>query len=219
ARSPAASDADRREWISSARRGYGTRDAGRSTARTPAPGALPPLLRRSRLPAHRSDPPDRGRNGFGNVARRPRESSPSSQRGVEMNEIQLRDGLFELFPPDGASDWEDVLRRAASPRRVRRLTLLLAAAFLVVLAIGSALALSGRFGGLCFGTLVNDLTPRERFLLTELDMNGKVELIAQRGSTAFYVIRRTDGRLCYSMGEVRQHLTPAQREAQFRFGG
>ena len=101
-----------------------------------------------------------------------------------MNEIQLRDGLFELFPPDGASDWEDVLRRAASPRRVRRLTLLLVAAFLVVLAIGSALALSGRLGGLFHGTLVNDLTPRERFLLTELDMNGKVELIARRNSSA-----------------------------------
>ena len=136
-----------------------------------------------------------------------------------MNDIQLRDGLFELFPPDGASDWEDVLRRAASPRRVRRLTLLLAAAFLVVLAIGSALALSGRLGGLFHGTPVNDLTPREQFLMREFDMKGRVELIAQRGSTAFYVIRRTDGRLCYSMGEVRKHLTPAQREAQFRFGG
>jgi hypothetical protein len=137
-----------------------------------------------------------------------------------MNEIQLRDGLFELFPPDGASDWEDVLSRAGRPRRgLRRFTLLLAAAFLVVLAIGSALALSGRLGGLLHGTPVNDLTPREQFLMSEFDMKGKVELIAQRGSTAFYVIRRTDGRLCYSIGQVRKHLTPAQREGQFRFGG
>jgi hypothetical protein len=136
-----------------------------------------------------------------------------------MNEIQLRDGLFELFPPDGASDWEDVLSRAGRPRRgLRRFTLLLAAAFLVVLAIGSALALSGRLGGLLHGTPVNDLTPREQFLMSEFDMRGNVELIAQRGSTAFYVIRRTDGRLCYSIGDVPGHLTPAQREERTRFG-
>ena len=110
-----------------------------------------------------------------------------------MNEIQLRDGLFELFPPDGASDWDDVLRRAAHPRkRLRRFTLLLAATLVIVLAIGSALALSGRLGGLLHGTPVNDLTPREQFLMSEFDMKGKVELIAQRGLTAFYVIRRTD---------------------------
>jgi hypothetical protein len=137
-----------------------------------------------------------------------------------MNEIQLRDGLFELFPPDGASDWEEVLRRAARPRkRLRRFTLLLAAALLVVLAVGSALALSGQLGGLLHGTPVNDLTPREKFLMTEFDMKGRAELIATRGSTAFYVIRKPDGRLCYSVGENRGHLTPAQREENFRFGG
>lgn len=135
-----------------------------------------------------------------------------------MNEIQLRDGLFELFPPDRGSDWDDVLRRAATPPRfVRRFTVLLAAAFLLVLVVGSALALSGRLGGLFHGTPVK-LTPRERFVLSELDMNGRVELIATRGSSAFYVIRRPDGRLCYSIGDVRKRLTPAQREERTRFG-
>lgn len=137
-----------------------------------------------------------------------------------MNEIQLRDQLFKLFPPESNGDWEDVLRRAQSPRwHVRRLTFLVAVVFLAVLALGSALALSGRLGGLFHGTPVNDLTPRERFLLSEFDMNGKVELIVRRGSSAFYVIRRKDGRLCYSIGEIRKHLTPAQVEGQMRFGG
>jgi hypothetical protein len=136
-----------------------------------------------------------------------------------MNEIQLRDGLFELFPPDHGSDWDDVLRRAARPRRhLSRLSLLVAAALLVLLAIGSALALSGQLGGLFHGTPVNDLTPNEKFMLSEWDMNGKVQLVAKRGSTAFYVIRGKDGRLCYSVGVVRSHLTPAQREANIRFG-
>ena len=137
-----------------------------------------------------------------------------------MNEIQLRDGLFELFPPDGTSDWEDVLRRAAhSRKRLRRFTVLLVAALLIVLAVGSALALSGRLGGLFHGTPVSDLTPRERFLLSEFDMSGKVELIAQRNSSAFYAIRRPDGQVCYSIGEVRKNRTPAQRELRTRFGG
>jgi hypothetical protein len=137
-----------------------------------------------------------------------------------MNEIQLRGGLFELFPPDGASDWEDVLRRAERPRRrLRRFTLLLAAALLVVLAVGSALALSGRLGSLFHGTPVNDLTPRERFLLSEFDMSGRVALIARRNSSAFYAIRRPDGQVCYSIGEIRKDRTPAQRELGTRFGG
>jgi hypothetical protein len=137
-----------------------------------------------------------------------------------MNEIQLRDVLFEMFPPEPDSDWEDVLRRAgrrSSP--FRRLTLLIAVALFAVLAVGSALALSGRLSGLFHGTPVNDLTPRENFLMSEFDMKGKAELIAQRGSTAFYVIRGPGGRLCYSVGENRRNLTPAQREGQFRFGG
>jgi hypothetical protein len=54
--------------------------------------------------------------------------------------------------------------------------------------------------------------------MSELDMKGKAELIAQRGSTAFYVIRRPDGRVCYSIGDVRKHLTPAQRGERMRFG-
>jgi hypothetical protein len=136
-----------------------------------------------------------------------------------MNEVQVRDGLFELFPPEGNSDWDDVLRRADRPRRhLSRLSLVVAVALLLLLAIGSALALSGRLGGLLHGTPVNDLTPRERFLMSELDMNGKVELIARRNSTAFYVIRRKDGRRCYSIGDVRAHLTPAQREERTRLG-
>jgi len=137
-----------------------------------------------------------------------------------MNEIQLRDRLFKLFPPETDPDWDDVLLRAkTSSWSVRRLTVLVAAAVLAVLAVGSALALSGRLGGFLQGTPVNDLTPRERFLLSEFDMSGKVELIAKRNSKAFYVIRRSDGRLCYSIGEIRKNLTPFQRETRSRFGG
>jgi hypothetical protein len=137
-----------------------------------------------------------------------------------MNEIQLRDRLFELFPPTKDPDWEDVLLRAGSASwSLRRLTLLVAAALLAALAVGSALALSGRFSGLLHGTPVNDLTPRERFMLSEFDLEGKVELIATRNSTAFYVIRRSDGRPCYSIGEVKKNLTPFQRESRTRFGG
>lgn len=137
-----------------------------------------------------------------------------------MNEIELRDGLFELFPPDRNSDWDDVLLRAARRRRhLSRLSLIVAVALLVLLAVGSALALSGRLGGLFRGTPVNDLTPREQFLMREFDMKGKAKLIATRGSTAFYLIRRTDGRLCYAVGENRRNLTPAQKQEQFRFGG
>jgi hypothetical protein len=138
-----------------------------------------------------------------------------------MNEIQLRDRLFKLFPPEADADWNDVLLRAkTSSWSFRRLTVLVAAAVLAVLAVGSALALSGRLGGLFHGTPVNDLTPRERFLLSEFDMTGKVKLIATRNSSAFYVIRRkSDGRLCYSIGDVRKNLTPAQSEARMRFGG
>jgi hypothetical protein len=137
-----------------------------------------------------------------------------------MNQIQLRDLLFQVFPPEAEADWDDVLRRAKGPSlSARRLTLLVAAAFLVVLAVGSALALSGRLGGLFQGTPVNDVTPRERFLLSEFDMSGKVELIAKRNSSAFYVIRRNDGRLCYSIGAIRKNLTPAQADARMRFGG
>jgi hypothetical protein len=137
-----------------------------------------------------------------------------------MNEIQLRDLLFQIFPPEADSDWDEVLRRAKRPSSsFRRLTLLVAVALLAVLAVGSALALSGRLNGLFHGTPVNDLTPREEFLMSEFDMKGKAELIATHGSTAFYVIRRQDGRLCYSVGETHKNLTPAQREGQFRFGG
>ena len=136
-----------------------------------------------------------------------------------MNEIQVRDLLFEIFPPESDSDWGDVLRRAKRPSpSLRRLTLLVAVVLFAVLAVGSALALSGRLGNLFHGTPVNDLTPRERFLMSEFDMNGKVELIARRKGLAFYVVRRKDGRLCYSIGDVRTHLTPAQREGRFRFG-
>jgi hypothetical protein len=137
-----------------------------------------------------------------------------------MNEVQLRDRLFKLFPPETDPDWDDVLLRAESSSwSVRRLTVLVATAVLAVLAVGSALALSGRLGGLFHGTPVNDLTPRERFLLSEFDMTGKVELIAKRNSKAFYVIRRSDGRVCYSIGDVRKNLTPFQRETRSRFGG
>ena len=135
-----------------------------------------------------------------------------------MNDVQLRDRLFKLFPPETDADWNDVLLRAkASSWSFRRLTLLVAAALIAALAVGSALALSGRMGGLFHGTPVNDLTPRERFLLSEFDMKGRVELIATRNATAFYVIRRGDGRLCYSIGDIRKNLTPAQLEGRMRF--
>jgi len=138
-----------------------------------------------------------------------------------MNEIQLRDQLFELFPPDTSADWDDVLRRASPPRaRLRRLTVVLALTLLVMVAVGSALALTGRLGGLFHGTPVNDLTPRERFLLSEFDMTGKVELITKRNGLAFYVIRQRDGRICYSIGLIpSKKLTPAQKEAATRFNG
>src|SRR3954454_503548 len=136
-----------------------------------------------------------------------------------MNEFQVRDALLELFPPEADSDWDDVLRRSGRrPSSVGRLTLLVAVALLGVLALGSALALSGRLGNLFHGTAVNDLTPRERYLMSEFDMNGKVELIARRKGLAFYVVRKKDGHLCYSIGDVRTNLTPAQREGRFRFG-
>jgi hypothetical protein len=134
-----------------------------------------------------------------------------------MNE--LRDRLRELFPPDTGADWADVLRRARRRGgRVPRLLLPLAAAVLAVLVVGSALALTGRLGGLLHGTPVTDLTPQERFVLSELDMKGKVELIATHGSRTFYVIRRRDGGLCYAVGERRLNATPAQAALRTRFG-
>jgi hypothetical protein len=138
-----------------------------------------------------------------------------------MNEIEVRDLLFELFPPEAAADWDDVLHRAQrSSSSIHRLTLLVAVALLAVLAVGSALALSGRLDALFHGTPVNDLTPHERFLLSEFDMSGKVELIARRNSTAFYVIRKSDGRFCYSASPVSHKvLTPAQKEGATRFNG
>jgi hypothetical protein len=136
-----------------------------------------------------------------------------------MNDVELRDGLFHLFPPDEGGDWDDVLRRSVLPRRhIRRLTLVLVAAVVAVVAVGSALALTGRLSSLFHGTPVKDLTPREQFLLSEFDMKGKVELIAGRGSTLFYVIRRADGRRCYAIGDARERRTPAQREMRMRFG-
>lgn len=136
-----------------------------------------------------------------------------------MNEIQLRDVLFKMVPHAADSDWNDVLRRAeGSSPFIRRLMLLVAVALLAVLAVGSALALTGRLSGLFHGTPVNDLTPRERFVLSEINMNGKVGLIATRGSDAFYVIRQPGGRLCYSIGDTRKGRTPFQRETRIRFG-
>ena len=137
-----------------------------------------------------------------------------------MNEIELRDGLFDLFPPEGDGDWGDVLRRAGRARRRLRRVLLPAVVLLVAaLAVGSALALTGRLGGLLHGTPVKDLTPNERFILSEqLDANGKVELIATHGSRTFYVIRKAQGGICYAVGEKRANLTPAQAELRTRFG-
>src|SRR3954452_24020653 len=136
-----------------------------------------------------------------------------------MNETQLRESVLALFPPDHSSDWDDVLRRAGRSRFPRRrLTVVFALALFVTLAAGSALALSGHLRSLFHGSPVN-VTPRERFLLNQFDENGKVKLLAQRNGLAFYVIRRDDGRLCYSINNVHRRLTPAQRAGSFRFGG
>jgi hypothetical protein len=136
-----------------------------------------------------------------------------------MNEVELRESLLALFPPEDRLDWDDVIRRSGQARLPRRrLTLVLAFALFVTLAVGSALALSGRLGSLFHGASVN-VTPLERFQLRQFDANGKVKLLARRDGLAFYVIRRRDGRLCYLIGDVRAHLTPAQRARRFRFGG
>lgn len=137
-----------------------------------------------------------------------------------MNEVELRDGLFELFPPEADGDWGDVLRRAArSRRRLRRILLPVVVLLVAALAVGSALALTGRLGSLLHGTPVKDLTPNERFILSEqLGANGKVELIAKHGSRAFYVIRKGDGSICYAVGQKLHRLTPAQVELRTRFG-
>jgi hypothetical protein len=136
-----------------------------------------------------------------------------------MNDVELRDGLFELFPPDDDGDWADVLRRAARPpRRLRRLLLPALAVVVAALAVGSALALTGRLDGLLHGTPVNDLTPSERFILgEELGANGRVELLATHGSRTFYVVRKARDELCYAVGERRANLTPAQLELRSRF--
>ena len=135
-----------------------------------------------------------------------------------MNDVELRERLFEVFPPEGAGDWSDILRRAGqAPRRLRRILLPAVVLLVAVLAVGSALALTGRLGGLLHGTPVNDLTPNERFVLSELDATGRVELIAAHGSRTFYVIRKRGGELCYAVGEKRANLTPAQAELRSRF--
>jgi hypothetical protein len=136
-----------------------------------------------------------------------------------MNDVELRDGLFELFPPEAQGDWGDVLRRAARPgRRLRRLLLPIVVVLVGVLAAGSALALTGRLGRLLHGTPVKDLTPNEQFILSELGARGRVELVAMRESRAFYVIRKPGGGICYAVGESRKGLTPAQAELRSRFG-
>ena len=135
-----------------------------------------------------------------------------------MSHVDLRESLRTLVPPDMRADWEDVRRRAARRRApVGRLTFVVALVVFVTLAVGSALALSGRLGGLFHGTPVK-VTPRERFFLSEFDMQGKVELVARRNGSAFYVIRNKDGRPCYFVGRTRSHLTPAQRQQEIRFG-
>jgi hypothetical protein len=135
-----------------------------------------------------------------------------------MNDVGAQ--LHDLFPPDMRPDWDDVLQRARSSRSLRRPLVALAVLLAMIVAVGSALALTGRLGDLFHGSPVKDLTPKERFILSELDAaNGKVELIATRGSRLFYLIKRPDGRICYSIGESRSGLTPAQTEVRPRFGG
>lgn len=136
-----------------------------------------------------------------------------------MTDAQVRDALFELFPPDGDHDWSDVVYRAGRARRpFSRLTLVVAVVLFGVLALGSALALSGQLRNLFNGTPVKDLSPGERFFLSESGMTGKVELLAKRNGDAFYVIRKRDGTRCFFIGDARRKLTPAQREGRIRFG-
>jgi hypothetical protein len=137
-----------------------------------------------------------------------------------MNDVELRDGLFQLFPPEEGSDWADVLRRSGSPRPwFRRVLLPIVVVVVAALAVGSALALTGRLGGLLHGTPVRDLTPAERFILGErIGASGRVELIATQGSRSFYVIRKQGGGRCYAIGERAKRLTPAQLELRTRFG-
>jgi len=130
----------------------------------------------------------------------------------------LRDQLRELFPADTRVDWDDVLVRARGQRQVRRLLLPLLAVVAAVLVVGSALALSGRFDRLLHGSPVKDLTPQERYILSEFDLKGRVELIATHGSSTFYVFRTREGSVCYSIGQTRKGLTPAQTELRPRFG-
>jgi hypothetical protein len=137
-----------------------------------------------------------------------------------MNDVELRDGLFQLFPPEEGGDWAEVLRRAGRPRRrFRRVLLPIVVVVVAALAVGSALALTGRLDGLLHGTPVKDLTPAERFVLGEqVGANGKVELIATHGSRSFYVIRKQGGGRCYAVGERAKRLTPAQIQLRTRFG-
>jgi hypothetical protein len=132
-----------------------------------------------------------------------------------MNDVSAQ--LRELFPADTGLDWEDVVRRARSERSLPRLVVAVGVLLLAVLVVGSALALTGRLGNLFHGEPVRDLTPRERFILSDLDVNGKVELIATKGPQRFYVIRRRDGHRCYAIGDTRRLRTPAQAELNMRF--
>jgi hypothetical protein len=117
-------------------------------------------------------------------------------------------------------DWDDVLRRAGGrpSLRRRRVALVLGAALVLVLAAGSALALTGRLPGLFHGTPVRDLTPFERFYLEDTGIKGtRVELVATQRDRAFYVIRGRHG-ICYAIGSRGRRLTPAQAEEESRFG-
>lgn len=133
----------------------------------------------------------------------------------------LRRELRRLLDVDEARpDWGEVLRRAGVGRsgRRRRVGLALVAAAAVVLVAGSALALSGRLDGLLRGTPVRDLTPLERFFLSDTGVAGThVERLATRDGRAFYVIRGRHG-ICYAVGAAHERLTPAQAERRTRFG-
>jgi hypothetical protein len=136
-----------------------------------------------------------------------------------MNDVELRDGLFHLFPPEAGGDWDEVLRRAGRPqRRLRRILLPVVVLLVAALAVGSALALTGRLGSVFHGTPVKDLTPNEQFMLSDLGATGKVELLATHGSRTFYLIRKRDGGLCYAVGTKLRRLTPAQIQERSRFG-
>src|SRR5262249_13301330 len=93
-----------------ARRGRPLRD--RRAAGAPAPGALPPLLRRPRLPRDRRGPRRRDRDRRVDAHPGPGRTAAATRRGAAVTD-ELREALDAFTPPadDERPDWTQVLRR------------------------------------------------------------------------------------------------------------